>query len=263
MTLSNKGNDQRPLRVDYESHGRNYAQHRRADPRIAARILAALGDARTVVNVGAGTGSYEPSDRTVFAVEPSAVMRAQRTRDMAPVIAARAEALPFADDAVDGAMACLTTHHWRDRARGLSEMRRVTRGPVVVFTFDLERLPDWQQEYLGEVIRVEQSRFGRPDEIAAELGGRSRIEAVPTHFDCNDGFIQAFWRRPAALLDAKVRGAQSVWTLLEPGVEDRIVERLADALGSGEWDERHGHLRDQDICEGGLRLIISDPTEAN
>src|ERR1700735_4486269 len=136
-----------PARVDYERHGRTYAQHRRPDPRIAARIHAALGDARTVLNVGAGTGSYEPSDRWLLAVEPSATMRAQRPTGAAPVIEARAEALPFDDNAVDAAMACVAIHHGGPAAAGLAELRRVARGPVVVFTFELDGLPAWQHEY--------------------------------------------------------------------------------------------------------------------
>jgi len=192
--------------VDYERHGLTYAQHRRTDPRLAARIHAALGDARTVLNVGAGSGSYEPVDRWVLAVEPSATMRAQRPPGAAPAIAARAEALPLDDGAVDAAMACVTIHHWERPETGLAELRRVARGPV-----------------------------------------------------CVDGFAEAFWRRPEALLDPAVRGAQSMWSLLEPGVELRIVKRLEAALASGEWDAAHGHLRAQRSFEGSLRLVISEP----
>ena len=138
-------------RVDYERHGRTYASHRRADPRIAARIHEALGDARTVLNVGAGAGSYEPEDRWVLAVEPSATMRAQRPAGAAPAIDARAEALPFDDDSVDAAMACVTIHHWEPPQAGLAELRRVARGPVVIFTFELDSLPAWQLEFLRDL----------------------------------------------------------------------------------------------------------------
>src|SRR5882757_761210 len=148
-----------PPRVDYEQHGQTYARHRRPDPRIAARIHAALGDARTVVNVGAGTGSYEPQDRWVLAVEPSATMRAQRAADAAPAIAGSAESLPLDDNAVDAAMACVTIHHWDSVAAGLAELRRVARGPVVVFTFELECLPEWQKEFLREGYEIELPRF--------------------------------------------------------------------------------------------------------
>jgi SAM-dependent methyltransferase len=247
------------MRVDYERHGRTYAQHRRADPRIAARIHAALGAARTVVNVGAGAGSYEPEDRWVLAVEPSATMRAQRPPGAAPAIAARAEALPLDDGAVDAAMACVTIHHWEPRAAGLAELRRVARGPVVVFTFDLDALPAWQQDFLAENVAVERPRFGPVEDVAAMLGGSVRIETIPTPADCTDGFFEAFWNRPEALLDPGVRSAQSVWALLPAGAEERIVGRLRDALESGAWDAQWGDLRERSWLDGSLRLVISEP----
>jgi SAM-dependent methyltransferase len=247
-----------PGRVDYERHGRTYAEHRRTDPRIAARIHAALGDARTVLNVGAGAGSYEPSDRWVLAVEPSATMRAQRPAGAAPVISARAEALPFDDDAVDAAMACVTVHHWDPVAAGLAELRRVARGPVVVFTFELDDLPAWQREHLHEGLALERPRFPSIETVAAGLGGTTRIERIATPGDCVDGFFEAFWKRPEALLDPEVRSAQSMWALLDPGVEELIVSRLDGALASGEWDAEHGHLRDKDSFPGALRLVISE-----
>lgn len=246
--------------VDYEQHGRTYARHRRPDPRIAARIHAALGDARTVLNVGAGTGSYEPRDRWVLAVEPSATMRAQRPADAALAIAARAEALPFDDGAVDAAMACATIHHWETPETGLAELRRVSRGPVVIFTFELDDLPAWQQEYLREGLVKERPRFPAIDDIATALGGRTRVERIPTPGDCADGFFEAFWRRPEGLLDPAVRSAQSMWALLEPGVEQHIADRLAAALDSGAWDAEHGHLRERDSFQGALRLVVSEPS---
>jgi SAM-dependent methyltransferase len=245
--------------VDYERYGRTYAHHRRADPRIAARIHATLGEARTVLNVGAGAGSYEPSeDRWVLAVEPSATMRSQRPAGAAPAIDARAEALPFDEDAFDAAMACVTIHHWDPPAAGLAELRRVARGPVVVFTFELDCLPAWQQEHLREGLALERPRFLAIDDVAAALGGRTRVERIATPGDCRDGFFEAFWRRPEALLDPAVRGAQSMWALLEPDVEQRMVERLAEALDSGAWDAEHGHLREQESFDGALRLVISE-----
>jgi SAM-dependent methyltransferase len=247
------------LEVDYERHGRTYARHRRADPRIAARVHAALGEARTVLNVGAGTGSYEPTDRWVLAVEPSATMRAQRPAGAAPALAARAEDLPFDDGAVDAAMACFTVHHWRSPDAGLAELRRVARGAVVVLTFDLEGLPAWQREYLHEALPVERGRFPAVEAIAAALGGRTRVERIPTPGDCVDGFVEAFWRRPEALLDPEVRAAQSAWALLGAGVEERIVARLAAALASGAWDAEHGHLRDQERFDGAVRLVVAEP----
>ncbi len=246
------------VHVDYELHGRTYSRHRRPDPRIAARIKAALGDARTVLNVGAGAGSYEPDDRWVLAVEPSATMRAQRPPGSAPAIAGRAEALPLDDDSVDAAMACVTIHHWQSPAAGLAELRRVARGPVVVFTFELEHLPAWQQEFLREGLELEAHRFPPIDDIAAALGPGARVERIPTPGDCEDGFFEAFWRRPEALLDPDIRASQSLWALLAPGEEQQMVARLAGALRSGAWDAEHGQLRGRESFDGALRLVISE-----
>jgi SAM-dependent methyltransferase len=247
-----------PAQVDYDRHGRTYAQHRRPDPRIAARIHAALGDARTVLNVGAGTGSYEPRDRWVLAVEPSVTMRAQRSAGAAPAIAAYAEALPFDDGAVDAAMACVTIHHWESPEAGLAELRRVARDRVVLLTFELDHLPVWQQQFLQEALALDQPRFPSIETVAAALGGRTRVERIPTPGDCTDGFIEAFWQRPESLLDPAVRSAQSLWPLLEPGVEERILQRLATALDSGAWDAEHGELRGLESFHGALRLVISE-----
>jgi SAM-dependent methyltransferase len=246
-------------RVDYDSHGVGYSRRRRAEPRIAARIEAALGDARTVLNVGAGAGSYEPRDRWVLAVEPSATMRAQRSPDAAPCLAGSAESIPLDDDSVDAAMACVTIHHWQDRAAGLAELRRVARGAVVIFTFELADLIGWQRDYFGEAVAIEQSRFGSVEEVAAELGGAVRIERIPTPADCADGFFEAYWNRPEPLLDPTVRASQSIWQLIGPDAEERIFERLATDLGSGRWDEENGELRGQGSYEGSLRLVISEP----
>jgi SAM-dependent methyltransferase len=245
--------------VDYDTHGLGYARQRRADPRFAAPIEAALGDARTVLNVGAGAGSYEPRDRWLLAVEPSATMRAQRPSGAAPALACAAEALPLDDDAVDAAMACVTIHHWADRAAGLAELRRVARGPVVVFTFELDSLIAWQRDYFAAALAIEQPRFGSLDEVAAELGGVTRVETIPTPADCTDGFFEAFWNRPEAMLDPTVRASQSIWQLVDPATEAGIFERLAADLESGKWDAEHGALRARESYEGSLRLVISEP----
>jgi SAM-dependent methyltransferase len=242
---------------DYETQGDGYAQIRRADPRIAAQIHAALGDARTVVNVGAGAGSYEPADRHVVAIEPSATMRAQRPRELAPAIDATAEALPLDDGAVDAALALMTIHQWPDAARGLRELRRVARGPVVVFTFDgaeLDRL--WLGEYAPELLAHEAARMPPIAWIADALGG-ARVEEVPIALDCTDGFTEAFYGRPERFLDAAVRRAQSAWGFVDPEVEARAVHALARDLESGAWDERHGHLRALDELDAGYRLLVA------
>lgn len=185
-------------------------------------------------------------------------MRAQRPADAAPAICAHAEALPFDDRAVDAAMACVTIHHWESPETGLAELRRVSRGPVVVFTFELDALPAWQLEFLAEGLAIERPRFPAIDEVIDALGGRTRVERIPTPGDCVDGFFEAFWRRPEALLDPELRSAQSMWAMLEPGVEERTIARLSAALESGAWDAEHGHLRKQDSYDGALRLVISE-----
>jgi SAM-dependent methyltransferase len=245
-------------RVDYEQHGQTYSRFRQPDPRIAQRVRRALGDARTVLNVGAGAGSYEPSDRWVLAVEPSATMRRQRPPGAAPAIVARAEALPLDDDAVDAAMACVTIHHWEPPEAGLVEMRRVARHRVVVLTFELDALPQWQQDYLADGLIIERPRFPSMESVAATLGDEVTVEKVPTPSDCLDGFFEAFWNRPEALLDPEVRASQSMWALLDPAVERRIVERLRADIASGAWDTEHGHLRDMEEFDGALRLVISE-----
>ncbi len=215
-----------------------------------------------MLNVGAGAASYEPRDRWLLAVEPSATMRAQRPPDAAPCLAAAAESLPLDDDSVDAAMACVTIHHWRDRAAGLAELRRVARDRVVIFTFDLDHLIGWQRDYFREAVAIEQPRFGAVEEVAAELGGSVRVETIPTPADCTDGFFEAFWNRPEQLLDPTVRASQSIWELVEPEVEQSIFARLAADLESGKWDEENGALREMESYEGSLRLVISEPEPA-
>ncbi|MDQ1382427.1 MAG: hypothetical protein QOJ71_3146 [Actinomycetota bacterium] len=245
---------------DYESHGAGYSARRRTDPVIASYVHAALGSARTVLNVGAGAGSYEPDDRRVVAVEPSAAMRAQRSTQLAPAIAARAEHLPFDDDAFDGAMATITVHQWPDADGGLREMRRVARGPVVILTFDGAAMGDfWLAEYAPEFIAAESPRYPTIDAIAAALGGRAQTTAIPVPLACADGFVEAYYGRPEALLDPAVRSAQSAWGFVERAAEERGMRRLADDLASGAWDGRHGRLRTQPQYIGSLRLVVAIP----
>lgn len=246
--------------VDYAVHGGGYATQRRTDPRIARHILDALGDARTVVNVGAGAGSYEPTDRYVTAVEPAAAMRRQRPAHAVPAIDATAEHLPFDDDAFDAAMATVTVHQWRDLDRGLQELRRVARGPVVILTFDGDALGDfWLERYVPERLAAERARAPSIERIVRTLGGVVQVSSVPIPFDCIDGFADAFYGRPEAFLDDAVRRAQSAWTFLPAGVEQRFVTRLADDLRSGAWDREHGHWRTTPTLDGALRLIVGRP----
>jgi SAM-dependent methyltransferase len=250
----------RDASINYEDCAPNYPSQRRADPRIAEIVGAALGDAQTVLNVGAGGGSYEPRDRWVLAVEPSAGMRAQRPADLAPAITASAEALPLDEDAVDAAMAMITVHHWNDPARGLRELRRVTRGPVLVLTFDIDVLASFWMitDYLPEALTDDRRRFPTIEEITETLGS-ARVASIPIPIDCTDGFFEAHYARPEAYLDPLVREAQSVWPRLPRGVERRALAALTVDLRSGNWDARHGDLRNQPLYDGGLRLVVSDP----
>ncbi|MEU0375979.1 MerR family transcriptional regulator [Streptomyces cyaneofuscatus] len=240
----------------YDAIGDAYTATRQTDPRIAAQIWDALGDARTVLNVGAGTGSYEPSDRQVTAVEPSAVMRGQRPPGSAPCVDAAAESLPFADGSFDVAMAVSTVHHWGDPIAGVREMRRVAHH-VVVLTFDTDE-PGWQdrfwltRDYLPEftgVLAEFPSLAGMADAIGA------RAEPVPVPWDCADGLFEAYWRRPGAYLEERVRRAMSVWTRVGPETEERAVRSLGDDLASGRWAERNGDLAGLDAADLGLRLL--------
>ncbi|MEA2462084.1 MAG: hypothetical protein QOH90_2261 [Actinomycetota bacterium] len=244
----------------YDTIGATYTATRRTEPRIAAQVWAALGDARTVLNVGAGTGSYEPSGRHVIAVEPSEVMRAQRPAHAAPCVAATAENLPFDDQSFDAAMAFATIHHWRDPLAGLREMRRVAHR-VVVFTCDTSE-ETWRhrfwltRDYLREVATLKACRaLAALPELAGAIG--ARVEPVLIPWDCADGFFEAYWRRPEAYLDESVRRGISVWTSVGPDAEQRAVRRLRDDLASGRWVERNRDLLDLEAAELGLRLLIA------
>lgn len=242
----------------YDTIGATYTVTRRTEPRIAEQIWAALGDAQTVLNVGAGTGSYEPSDRDVTAVEPSAVMRAQRPAGAAPCVAATAESLPFEDQSFDAAMAVATVHHWPDPIAGLREMRRVARR-VVVFTHDTSDT-GWHhrfwltRDYLPEVTDL---LVGRPSvtEQARAIG--ARMEPVLIPWDCADGFFEAYWRRPEAYLDENVRRGISVWAKVGPDAEQSAVHSLRADLASGRWAKRNRDLLDLEAAELGLRLLIA------
>jgi SAM-dependent methyltransferase len=239
----------------YDTIGTTYTVTRRTEPRIGEQVWAALGDARTVLNVGAGTGSCEPSSRDVTAVEPSAVMWAQRPAGAAPCVAATAESLPFEDQSFDAAMAYATIDHWQDPIAGLREMRRVARR-VVVFTIDASD-PDrfWlNRDYLPEYAGL---WAGRPSltELAGAIGARTEPVLVPR--DCAGGFYEAYWRRPEAYLDEHVRHGMSIWARVGPDAEQQAAHSLRDDLASGRWAERNRDLADLDAAELGLRLLIA------
>lgn len=246
---------------DYDAGGGGYAVQRRTDPRIAALVHTALGQARTVLNVGAGAGSYEPEDRDVTAVEPSATMRSQRPAHLGPAIDATAEHLPFAEASFDAAMAMVTVHQWADTDQGLRELRRVSRGPVVVLTFDGDALDLlWLADYVPELIAAERQRFPAIQHIRDVLGGTSTVTRVPVPADCVDGFTEAYFARPERFLDPAVRKSQSVWGFVEKAAIERGITRLRADLDSGAWDDRYGTLRTQPQFTGSLRLITAHPS---
>jgi hypothetical protein len=245
---------------DYEHRGAGYAVQRRQDPSIAAMVRQAFGGVRTIVNVGAGAGSYEPDDLDVTAVEPSASMRSQRPSDRRPAINAVAEALPFADGAFEGALASITVHQWRNQDLGLRELRRVSSGPIVILTFDgsaLERF--WLADYAPQLIAAERRRYPSIEHICEILGGTSTVTGVPIPVDCPDGFTEAFYARPEQFLDPAVRESQSAWGFVTPHDEQQAVESLAGDLETGTWDRRYGSLRSQSTFVGSLRLIVAQP----
>jgi SAM-dependent methyltransferase len=243
----------------YDRIGSTYAAHRRPDPRISVAIEAALGDAKTVLDVGGGTGSYERGDRRYVAVEPSRVMLDQRPRGAAPAVQGVAEQLPFVDRAFDAAMAILTVHHWPDAATGLAEVRRVTAGPIVALTWDAEQFADtyWLvRDYLPEVALQELPLVTLTGLRA--LLGPCRVEPVLVPQDCTDGFFAAYWRRPERYLEPDVRAAISGLALLDPTVIDRMVTQLAADLASGRWHDRHADLLERDTYDAGYRLVIAE-----
>lgn len=239
----------------YDEIGRGYSGQRRTDLRIAARIWAALGDARTVLNVGAGTGSYEPPDREVTAVEPSATMRAQRPAGAAPCVSAAAESLPFPNVHFDAALAVLSDHHWADPIAGLREMRRVARR-VVVFQWDNTRIGEFWlvRDYLTEFLPLAAAGPSLT-ERAAVLG--ASIEPLLIPWDCRDGFFHSYWRRPDAYLRDAVRRGSSVWAQVGPEAERRAIRALAEDLSTGRWRRRNRALLDLDEADLGARLLVA------
>jgi SAM-dependent methyltransferase len=252
--------------VPYDRLGRGYSRVRRPDPRIAAQIDAALGDARTVLNVGAGTGSYEPTGRVVTAVEPSVEMIGQRPSGSAPAVQASAEDLPFPDDSFDAAMAVLTAHHWADLDAGLAEMRRVSRERIVIVAFDPEALADlWiARDYFPEMLSLKRRSGASSGELMARLPG-STSAPIPVPRDCTDLFFAALWARPEMLFDEEVVQPMWVWQSISEEARRSGRERLGVDLESGAWERRFGHLRALRALDVGLRLVSApcDRQESN
>jgi SAM-dependent methyltransferase len=242
------------MSAKYDTIGINYAELRQPDPRIAVAIHEALGSAQTVLNVGAGTGSYEPIDRIVTAVEPSLEMIRKRHSSAAKVIQACAERLPFPDDAFDAASAILTIHHWPDKAAGLHEMRRVTRGRIILLTFDPAHRP-WLTDYLPELVQLDEARLPAMSDYEGWLGAVQVTPVLVPH-DCSDGFLYSYWRRPTAYLDAKIRsGSSAFWAI--SNVEPEL-QRLKRDLETGEWQRRYADLLTLDAYDAGYRLVVAD-----
>ena len=238
----------------YDTIGVNYAELRKPDPKIEVAIGGALGPARTVLNIGAGTGSYEPVDREVTAVEPSIEMIRKRSPSAAHCIQASADDLPFDDDSFDAAMAVLTLHHWPDKEAGLTEMKRVARGRIVLLTFDPSMRP-WLTDYFPELATLDDAQMPTMSDYPRWLG-RVRVTPLAVPHDCRDGFLYAYWRRPEAYLDPRIRsGSSSFWSI--EGV-DAGLEKLSDDLRTGEWDRLYGHLRELETYDAGYRIVIAD-----
>jgi SAM-dependent methyltransferase len=248
--------------VRYDTIGHGYSAYRLADPHIAAAVRDALGDARTVVNVGAGTGSYEPTDRPVIPVEPSTTMALQRDPALPPAVLGVAESLPLADGTADAAMAVMTMHHWADVNRGLAEMARVARRRIVLLTIDAEvAASTWLfSEYVPEAAERDRREFPRISHLLATLQAKTRVRTVPVPADCTDGFGLALWNRPEMLLDPAIRAATSSFARMDPARLAAAADRLARDLDNGDWDRRHGHLRDLSEFDVGLRLIVTETT---
>lgn len=244
---------------DYEKSGQKYSGNRQTEPKIAEYVNTALGNAKTVLNVGAGAGSYEPLDKFVIAVEPSLVMRQQRlSNNKTPAVNAKGDNLPFDDKSFDATMAMITIHHWPDIPKGLAELRRVTKGPVIIMTFDPAALDKfWNAKYFPELIEVEKARFPPIELITNALGGDCKVIEIPIPLNCADGFQEAFYGRPEAFLQKEVRLSQSAWGFLSEEVENKLVKKLHDDLKSGEWDKKYGHFRTQPYFTCALRLIVS------
>jgi len=242
----------------YDAIGRSYSRTRRPDPRLAARVHVALGDARTVVNVGAGTGSYEPSDRAVVAVDPSATMPAQRAPGAAPCVLGVAEHLPFPDSVFDAALAVLTVHHWSDREAGLHEMRRVAHRQVVFF-FEPSFGPEFWlvSDYLPDLYdRLATERDAPAGADIARVLDVQSVAPVPVPADCVDGFGACYWNRPEAYLDPDVQAGMSSFAQLDADTRNRVTEQLRADLDSGAWDARHGHLRSLSEFDAGYRILV-------
>lgn len=249
--------DRNPFYYDYEAHVQDYASVRKTDPRIKAYVDEALQTMGSVINVGAGTGSYEPSWAYVLAVEPSRKMREERLKaGRSPALNAQAESLPYDQGSFDASLAVLTLHHWADLARGLQELRRVSRRKIVILSFDPDEIQHfWNAEYFPELVRVEQRRYPKLSLIEELVGLPMKLTKVKIPFNCTDGFQEAFYGRPEAFLKEEVRRSQSAWGFLPKDLEAQYCAKLAGELESGEWEQKYGFYRRIPEYEGAFRML--------
>ena len=245
---------------NYDTHGQKYSGQRKTDPRIAAYVHKALADSETVINIGAGSGSYEPEDKYVIAVEPSIIMRTQRIANgKIPAINAKADSLPFDDRSFDAALAMVTVHHWPDIEKGISEIRRVTKKRFVIMTFDPDALDDfWNVNYFPQLIEIERARYPSITRLQKALSAKTEVIKIPIPLDCVDGFQETYYGRPEAFLEKEVRMAQSAWGFLPADLEKKYLQNLSNDLQSGAWDKKFGHFRTQPNFTGALRLIVAN-----
>ena len=246
------------MEMPYDRIGAGYRTRRRTDARIAERLLDALGDARTILNVGAGAGSYEPADRRVIAVEPSMTMIAQRPPEAAPCVRAIGEALPFADDSFDAVLGVLTVHHWERLDEGLRELRRVARKRVVLLTWDPECDEQFwlTRDYLPEALAVDRARFPKLTVLEKFLGPLA-VSRLLIPADCTDGFRGSYWKRPSAYLDPEIQRSISSFAMLDPRVVAKFSQALARDLTSGLWSTRNADLATCDEFDMGYRIVTS------
>lgn len=253
LLISGHRSNHDPMNTLYDSIGINYAELRKPDPRIAKLIEQSLGDAEAILNVGAGTGSYEPANRQLIAVEPSREMLRKRSPAAAEAIQASADNLPFGDKSFDASMAILTIHHWPDKEAGLREMRRVTRGRIILLTFDPSHRP-WLTDYLPELVALDEAQMPAMSDYERWLGSVQITPLLVPH-DCSDGFLYAYWRRPEAYLDPRIRtGSSSFWAInnAETG-----LQKLKQDLETGAWERRHAKLLTLDEYDAGYRLVVA------
>ena len=243
---------------DYDKHGHNYSNIRQEEPKIAKVIHKELIDCQTILNVGAGAGSYEPKNKYLIALEPSVEMRKQRIKmKKSPAVIGASDSIPFDDNSFDCCMSILSVHHWKDMKKGINEMVRVSKKKVIIVTFDPEHLNDfWNFEYFPEVVEVERKRYPTINTLEKLFGKKLKIVKIPIPFNCKDGFQEAFYGRPEAFLHKEVRKSQSAWGFIDKKIENRIVKKLETELRNGEWDKKYGKYRKMKEFTCAFRMLI-------